>query len=71
MARTPAAAARKARKHERVIAAQETPAKRLRRAWSWVLAELKHDPDHTDQAIDAVTDLARTLNRGGTDARDR
>ncbi len=62
MPRTSAAAARKRRKHERVIAEQGSPADRLRRAWSWVLAELNHQPDHTEHALQAVTDLARDLN---------
>jgi hypothetical protein len=64
--RTPAEAARKRRKHERVIAEQDTPQGRLRRAWSWVLAELKHNPDGVDDAITAITDLARDLNGRST-----
>lgn len=60
--RTQASAARIRRKHEKTIAEQESDKKRLRRTWSWVLAELTANPDRTDQALDTVTDLARDLN---------
>lgn len=59
---TAAEAKRKRRKHERIIAAQDTDPKTLRRAWSWVLAELKANPDGTRTAITTVTDLAIHLN---------
>lgn len=58
-------AARIRRKHERVIAEQPDETTRLRRAWSWVLAELKRQPHEIDHAIGEVTRLAEHLNGRG------
>lgn len=60
--RTSAEAARKRRKHERAVEDANDPKIRLRRLWSWVLAELANRPDHTGHAIQQVTELAEDLN---------
>lgn len=55
-------AARHRRKHERVISEQPDAVRRLRRAISFVLAEIKRQPHMTDYAVDEVTRLAVELN---------
>jgi hypothetical protein len=66
MARTSAEAARKKRKHEKTVQEQPDQTTQLRRLWSWVLAELKTRPDHTEHALAAVRDLAEELNERST-----
>lgn len=64
--RSPKVAARKRRKHERGIQDETDLKRQLRRAWSWVLAELAHNPERTEQALTTITDLARDLNGRST-----